>query len=236
MAFDDYIRGLLKELFPGVWQQETLCLPARSDTYVPHIHGRVPDLVELGDIPIPSTDKQQQMGEECESYSWWFNPSSMFDGLTAMEVEDLPADECRPLGAPLVQIIKVSSSHIVVRNWHELPHDGVRIVSMTRGSRPDFEQEPLRQLGVRCDFYGTPYTGPAAGVDVQFTDLTTYACGDFQPSSWHWDFGDGGSSSDQNPSHHYAGNPGDTFDVTVEITFAGGRTCTVIKEDYIVLT
>ncbi len=47
-----------------------------------------------------------------------------------------------------------------------------------------------------ADFSATPLTGNAPLI-VQFNDLSTNATG------WQWDFGDGGSSSQKNPSHTY---------------------------------
>lgn len=54
--------------------------------------------------------------------------------------------------------------------------------------------------------------------DVDFTDLST--SGDSPIASWSWDFGDGGTSTDQNPTHTYA-TPG-TFDITLLVTDANG--------------
>lgn len=64
------------------------------------------------------------------------------------------------------------------------------------------------------DFVGDPLVGYAP-LDVQFTDLST---GD--PSAWDWDFGDGGTSILQNPSHTYL-SPG-LYTVSLTATFDGG--------------
>jgi PKD repeat protein len=53
------------------------------------------------------------------------------------------------------------------------------------------EQTPV------ADFTGTPLSGTAP-LTVQFTDLSTGS-----PTSWEWDFGDGGTSTVQNPSHQF---------------------------------
>ncbi len=51
-------------------------------------------------------------------------------------------------------------------------------------------------------------------LNVDFTDQSTGA------SQWYWDFGDGGTTTVQNPSHTY-GNEG-TYPVTLIVTSAGG--------------
>ncbi|MDP1622157.1 MAG: PKD domain-containing protein [Bacteroidales bacterium] len=73
-------------------------------------------------------------------------------------------------------------------------------------------------------------TNPVAGFsftinshDVQFNDNSSPA------QSWYWTFGDGSSSSEQNPSHHYT-NPGD-YQVCLEIEDSCGTSthCDIIN-------
>lgn len=58
-------------------------------------------------------------------------------------------------------------------------------------------------------------SSPMAGQTVSFTDASTGS-----PTSWAWSFGDGGTSTAQNPTHAFA-TPG-TFDVALTATNAGG--------------
>ncbi|HOJ97580.1 MAG TPA: PKD domain-containing protein, partial [Methanospirillum sp.] len=69
------------------------------------------------------------------------------------------------------------------------------------------------------DFVASPTTGYAP-LDVQFTDLSTD-----KPTAWRWDFGDGGSSTEQNPVHRYM-TPG-TYTVCLEASnqFGSAATC-----------
>jgi hypothetical protein len=74
--------------------------------------------------------------------------------------------------------------------------------------------------------FAATQTYGATGLEVQFVDQTS--C---NPTSWSWDFGDGGVSNEQNPVHVYT-NPGP---FTVNFTISGGS-CeneTFTKVDYI---
>ncbi len=53
------------------------------------------------------------------------------------------------------------------------------------------------------------------GTSVTFTDLSTGT-----PTSWAWDFGDGNTSSLQNPTHTYASVG--TYDVSLTVTTSSG--------------
>ncbi len=63
------------------------------------------------------------------------------------------------------------------------------------------------------------------GQSINFTDLSSDT-----PTSWLWNFGDGNTSTQQNPSHSYA-SPG-TYEVILSATNADG-TGSVTKVDYI---
>jgi PKD repeat protein len=57
-------------------------------------------------------------------------------------------------------------------------------------------------VSVVCPNPGAAFTHTYLGISFQFLDNSSST-----PSSWAWDFGDGGTSSLQNPTHSYA-NPG----------------------------
>jgi len=74
---------------------------------------------------------------------------------------------------------------------------------------------------------GTPTSGDAP-LTVSFTDLSTE-----NPTSWSWDFGDGGTSTEQNPSYTY----NDTGHYTVSLTATNAYgSDTETKLDYITVT
>lgn len=80
----------------------------------------------------------------------------------------------------------------------------------------------------------TPNISPSQNIgcypfSVNFTDLSTP--GDSPIATWSWDFGDGGTSTDQNPSHLYT-TPG-TFDITLLLTDVNGCTSNMSFPDMI---
>lgn len=78
-----------------------------------------------------------------------------------------------------------------------------------------------------ANFSGTPRTGQAT-LAVTFTDLSTNT-----PTSWLWDFGDGGTSTSQNPVHNYTA-PG-SYTVSLTATNATGSDDEV-KVAYIIVS
>ncbi|RTZ89418.1 MAG: hypothetical protein DSY92_08920, partial [Planctomycetota bacterium] len=66
-----------------------------------------------------------------------------------------------------------------------------------------------------ADFSGTPTSG-TVGMTVVFSDTSSGG----PVSSWNWTFGDGGTSSLQNPSHSYV--TAGSYDVSLSVTGPGG--------------
>jgi hypothetical protein len=66
------------------------------------------------------------------------------------------------------------------------------------------------------------------GNGVQFYPTIS---GGFSPYSYEWNFGDGDTSTDANPSHTY--HSGGTFTVTLKVTDDKGNTVSSEREDYI---
>ena len=75
-----------------------------------------------------------------------------------------------------------------------------------------------------ANFSGTPTVG-ALPLAVSFTDSSTNS-----PTSWSWNFGDGGTSTAQNPSHTY--NTVGLYTVALTATNAYGNN-TNTKSNYI---
>jgi len=82
----------------------------------------------------------------------------------------------------------------------------------------------IAEEDLKAAFSGTPTSGNVP-LTVQFTDLSTG-----NPTSWEWDFGDGETSSEQNPAHNYIS----TGNFTVSLTVSDGTNeSTEFVENYI---
>jgi len=68
------------------------------------------------------------------------------------------------------------------------------------------------------------YSYTVTGLEADFADTSTPAGGGPTLTSWAWDFGDGGTSTSQNPYHIYAA--AGTYTVTLTVTDSLGRTGT----------
>lgn len=84
--------------------------------------------------------------------------------------------------------------------------------------------EPAAMAAVPTAAFTWAPASPVVGESASFTDAST---GD--PATWSWDFGDGGASSERNPSHVF-GRAG-RFDVTLTVSNAAGSDSTVQSID-----
>ncbi len=93
---------------------------------------------------------------------------------------------------------------------------------------PDSNAEWIYHLGIEtapvADFSGSPTSG-STPLEVQFSDLSTG-----YPVSWQWDFGDGGTSTAQSPTHEYLTEG--TFTVSLTVGNTAGQD-TLTKLEYI---
>jgi PKD repeat protein len=74
-------------------------------------------------------------------------------------------------------------------------------------------------------FSFTP-AGPQVSQTVQFTDLSTDEDGTI--TGWDWDFGDGGTSTDQNPTHKYT--TAGIYTIALTVTDDNGTSSTELKK------
>jgi PKD repeat protein len=82
------------------------------------------------------------------------------------------------------------------------------------GPPPTTNTPPVANFGVAC-----------TGLSCTFSDSSTDAEGSIK--AWQWDFGDGNSSTEQNPVHDYA--TAQTYNAKLTVTDSGGLTNSVTK-------
>lgn len=98
--------------------------------------------------------------------------------------------------------VVLAGDHVLVTAWA----DGLQILP--------------RECGAAAAFSADPWTGYGS---VQFTDLSYGGT-----SSWLWDFGDGGQSTDPNPLHTYVQDG--LFSVTLIVDGADGSDTLVMRD------
>ncbi len=115
---------------------------------------------------------------------------------------------------------------------HAYLQDGLYTVTLTvtdnRGT-PDTDSTTatIGDIDPVAEFSGAPRSGNPP-LPVRFTDLSTSYDGIV---SWLWDFGDGDSSPEQNPTHLYT--EAGTYDVSLTVQEADADSDSEIKESYL---
>jgi len=158
-----------------------------------------------------------------------------------------PTDGVAPLR---VQFLDSSTGYPTMWNWdfgdgnvasgtanpvHIYSEPGIYTVSLTATSITGATSTKVRQRYIivrdkyplEADFLANPTYGKAP-LHVQFTDCSKGAV-----EEWRWDFGDGGTAYEQNPSHIYQ-RPG-KYTVTLTVSSPTAGTSTKVKEKYIIV-
>ncbi len=161
---------------------------------------------------IPATDISGSAGYDAGNYDLFFNGTSCatpyaagvcgliksaFPSYTPAQVRD-------QLCNTAADVVSVESGS----GWDRYAGYGmVDAAAAVSGGAP-VENPPV------AAFAGTPTSGNVP-LDVQFTDQSSY-----EPTSWSWTFGDGGTSTAQNPGHTY--NAVGTYTVSLTVSNAYG--------------
>ena len=172
----------------------------------------------------------------------WYDFESNWDGGNVQVSEDgapfrvltpasgYPDDSVSALGGPgftgtgtswqqVTIDLTPYAGHNVVLRW-QFASDGSQV-------RRGWYLDDIAVTTEVADFEASPLTA-TIGQDVQFTDLSTGA-----PTAWLWEFGDGDTSNDQNPTHAFT--TADTYTVTLTATYGAGD-ATRTRTDYITVT
>ncbi|MEL6191098.1 MAG: PKD domain-containing protein [Bacteroidota bacterium] len=115
---------------------------------------------------------------------------------------------------------------------HTYLNDGIYDVSLTvtdiNGCQHTLLKSGLIRLSRPTTDFNVNITQTCPGTEVRFTDTSTP---DTTLASWLWDFGDGNTSTDQNPVHLYAAQG--TYSVSLTVTNMLGCSRTEIKTNFI---
>ncbi len=104
------------------------------------------------------------------------------------------------------------------------PVIGVFLLLISGICRPAYAQSPIADMEASD-------TIVCVGNPIVFTDLSI--AGSAPITNWSWTFGDGGTSSAQNPSYAYT--TGGNYTVTLEVTDANGNTGTTTQVIYVLI-
>ncbi|NND71611.1 MAG: PKD domain-containing protein [Rhodothermales bacterium] len=94
--------------------------------------------------------------------------------------------------------------------------DGVRLIGKPGGSATFISVSELRVFELPTSAFTYSTSSGSSPMSVSFSDNSTVS----NPISWLWEFGDGQTSTDQDPTHFFSA-PG-AYDITLSVTGDGG--------------
>lgn len=227
-AHDIAVADLNNDLMPDIWAGN-FSSSTGDHIFLKSTPEFVYDTLNLcpGDSIFVGCEWQFDTGDfleaiNCDTLSWYHITATAIDTLVAQNLDTLFAVpnysgyqwfECETMTP-----ITGANSYYYVSDT-----SGFFAVEITSQSCVDTSSCHWMQIPL-ADFEGTPTVGEAPLL-VTFTDLSIFIV-----NTWEWDFGDGNTSTDQNPVHEYIFT-GD-FTVTLIITGPGGSD-TLIRPNYI---
>lgn len=131
-------------------------------------------------------------------------------------------------------VVTAGTFHVTFTNTYTPQTVNVMFADMAKMGNGDVDPNVVTPIPTpappapEAQFSGDPLSGPPP-LTVTFTDASTNLPATL-PRSWTWDFGDGGSSTSQNPVHVYTDSG--TYDVTLTVTNPVG-TDSEVKSGYI---
>ena len=175
---------------------------------------------------LPTTDIGGSAGYDPGDYDMWFNGTSAATpyaaGVAALVISAnpgaTPAQVREALTSTAQDIVNVES----VAGWDRYSGYGMVDAAAAVGGGGPVEPTPP-VAGFTAD-----RVSGAAPLSVNFSDQSTNS-----PTSWSWDFGDGATSTAQNPSHTY--DLVGTYTVSLTVSNEAGSD-TATQVDYVTVT
>ncbi len=115
------------------------------------------------------------------------------------------------------------------RTRGEIEQTKARMQYLERTSATSLIQIRLEQSKLDIEFTADKRRGLKEGQKIQFT--ISQIAGGFAPYSYEWDFGDGDTSTGENPTHSYKADG--IYTVSLTVTDDQGNTDTEIRTEYI---
>jgi subtilisin family serine protease/uncharacterized protein YdeI (BOF family) len=173
---------------------------------------------------LPTTDLLGSAGYDSSDYSMWFNGTSCATpyaaGVAALVKSAFPAYTPAQIRDKITSTAQDVTSVESGSGWDRYAGYGLVDAAAAVGGAP-VNNPPV------AAFNGSPLSGDFPLL-VSFTDASSNT-----PTSWSWTFGDGGTSSAQNPSHTYTAAGNYTVSLTASNAYGSdGET----KTGYITVT
>jgi hypothetical protein len=195
---------------------EVLSLNAGSGNWDRHVYGTVADCHTRPMLAIDSTNRMLHVFATAPTDSgcpYSGAPGSIYLKSSPLDQVSFPAGR----GTPVLRDADSPNMNDATGTKQNVTSATGLVVLASNDSTSRYwhADVPLGGTSPTVRFTATPSSGTAP-LDVQFTDSSTGS-----PTSFAWDFGDGATSTAQNPSHTYQ-DPG-VYTVTLTVTTANGQ-------------